>query len=489
MRGISKRFGPVQALKDVSFRARAGTIHALCGENGAGKSTLMKILAGVHQPDAGEIELHGTPRRFENPAAALAAGISMIYQELDLAEHLTAAENIFLGAEPRGVLPGTISRREMSRRSRALAEEYGFPLEADAVVGDLPIGDCQIVELLKALRRNAGVIVLDEPTSALSDAEARRLFTVMRQLRARGLTMVYISHRLEEVAALADDITILRDGKVVHSAPAAELNTPAIVRHMVGRELNDFFPPRDVELGPVRVEVKGLSSEEGVRDVSFEVRGGEIVGVAGLIGSGRTEVARALFGLEPKTKGDFRLDGEATEIRSPAEAIRQGVALLTEDRKRTGLCLGLPCAWNITLPSLRQIGMSWRLMPGRETVIATEAATRMHVKWSSAAAPAAALSGGNQQKLLVARCLLANAKFIIFDEPTRGVDVGAKREIYTLINELAKEGKAILMISSELPELFGVADRLLVMRRGKLAGTFVTKQTNPDEVMHLAAVE
>jgi ribose transport system ATP-binding protein len=489
MQGISKRFGPVQALADVTFRVRKGTVHALCGENGAGKSTLMKILAGVYEPDSGEIELLGQVRHFSSPGEALAAGISMIYQELDLAQDLTVAENIYLGAEPRGSLPFTVNRRAMTAQTEALAHAYGFTVKAAARVADLSTGDCQIVELLKALRRKASIIVMDEPTSSLSEAEAKRLFAVVRQLRSRGLSIIYISHRLEEVADLADDISVLRDGKVVHSAPASGLTIPAIVQLMVGRELNEFFPAKDAVIGDVRVAVKNLSSAEGVRDVSFEVRRGEIVGMAGLVGSGRTEVARAIFGVQPKQSGEVRLDGDCVEIHSPADAIRNRIALLTEDRKRTGLCVELPCFWNITLPNLDALGMGRILKPAKEARIAAETGSRMNVKWSSPQAPANSLSGGNQQKLLVARWLLAESRFMIFDEPTRGIDVGAKREIYALLNGLAREGKAILFISSELPELFGVADRILVMRRGKVAGNLLTRQTNPSEVMHLAAVE
>lgn len=489
MRGISKRFGPVQALADVTFTVRKGAVHALCGENGAGKSTLMKILAGVYQPDDGTIELNGQECCFERPADAIRAGISMIYQELDLAEDLTVAENIFLGAEPRGTMPLTVSRREMVSRTEALAREYGFSAKASATVSTLSTADCQIVEVLKALRRKSSIIVMDEPTSSLSEAEARSLFAVVRKLRSLGLAIVYISHRLEEVTDLADDISVLRDGKVVHSSRAADLDIALIVHHMVGRELKEFFPPKEPVIGDVRVRVKQLASAEGIRDVSFDVRRGEIVGFAGLIGSGRTEVARALFGVEPRTAGEISIDGEPVRADSPAAAIRAGIALLTEDRKRTGLCLELPCTWNVTLPNLDALGMDRLIKPGRETEIAAEAASKMRVKWSSPRAPASSLSGGNQQKLLVARWLLAESRFLIFDEPTRGIDVGAKREIYALLNALAREGKAILFISSELPELFGVADRILVMRRGRLAGDLATRNTTPNQVMHLAAVE
>ncbi len=489
MRGISKRFGPVQALSDVTFSVRKGTVHALCGENGAGKSTLMKILAGVHQPDAGAIELNGRECQFTAPADALKAGISMIYQELDLAEDLTVAENIFLGAEPRGALPFTVDRRAMFTQATELASQYGFTIDANATVAELSTGDCQIVELLKALRRKSSIIVMDEPTSSLSEAEAQRLFAVVRQLRERGLAIVYISHRLEEVVDLANDISILRDGKVVHSAPADQLNIASIVHHMVGRELNEFFPAKSAAIGGVRLQVKDLSSDEGINGVSFEVRSGEIVGLAGLMGSGRTEIARAIFGVQPRTSGEIVLDGTPLNIKSPADAIANGIALLTEDRKRTGLCVNLPCFWNVTLPNLGVLGMNLIVQPAKEAATAARVGSQMNVKWASPHAPASSLSGGNQQKLLVARWLLAESRFMIFDEPTRGIDVGAKREIYALLNDLAAKGKAILFISSELPELFGVADRILVMRRGRLAGNLATKQTSPNEVMHLAAVE
>jgi ABC-type sugar transport system ATPase subunit len=399
----------------------------------------------------------------------------------------------------------------MNSQAKALATNYGFSVQPTAAVSQLSTADCQIVELLKALRRNSSIIVMDEPTSSLSENEARRLFEVVRQLRSRGLAIIYISHRLEEVLDLADDISILRDGKVVHSAPATGLDLGTIVQHMVGRELKDVFPkergvhaastserqPRDDQSSAPptptartpRVEVRNLSSVEGIHAVSFRIKAGEIVGMAGLVGSGRTEVARALFGVEPKTSGELLLDGQPVEIASPADAVRNGIALLTEDRKRTGLCLELPCYWNVTLPNLDRLGMSRFLHPAVEMRIAGATATRVRLKWPSPSASANSLSGGNQQKLLVARWLLAQSRFMIFDEPTRGIDIGAKREIYVLLQTLAAEGKAILFISSELPELFGVADRILVMRRGRCVGNVETPHTNPSQIMHLAAIE
>ncbi|HUT29044.1 MAG TPA: sugar ABC transporter ATP-binding protein [Sedimentisphaerales bacterium] len=489
MTGISKRFGPVQALSDVTFGVQAGTVHALVGENGAGKSTLMKILAGVYRPDEGAIEIGDQLCQFDNPQQALAAGISMIYQDLDLAEHLTAAENVFLGNEPRGFLPLTVDHKAMVKATAELAERFNFDIDPNAVVSELPTGDCQIVEIIKALARNASIIVMDEPTSSLSETETERLFGVVRGLREKGISVIYISHRLEEIIGLADEVTVLRDGRVVHSESMTRLDIPQIVRHMVGRELTEFFPARHAEVGDIRVRVDDLSSGGKIKDVCFDIRAGEIVGMAGLVGAGRTEVARAIFGIDKKTSGSISLDGRELAINSPAEAIASGIAYLTEDRKRTGLCLELPCSWNVTLPNLAAIGMKNIIRPARENKIVEEIGSRIAIKWLGPQAAVSSLSGGNQQKLLIARWLLAQSRFLIFDEPTRGIDVGAKKEVYILLNDLAEKGKAVLFISSELPELFGIADRLLVMRRGRLVGNLVAGETTQEEVMHLAAVE
>jgi ribose transport system ATP-binding protein len=488
MKGISKRFGPVQALLDVSLTLRTGTIHALVGENGAGKSTLMKILAGVYKGNTGLIQINGRTRVFDNPNQAIAAGVSMIYQDLDLAEHLTVAQNVFLGSEPKALLPFSIDHKKMSRQTADLADKYDFDIAPDAVVANLSTGDCQVAEILKALARSATILVMDEPTSSLSEKETERLFKIIKNLRAKGISIIYISHRLEEIIGLADDITILRDGRVVHHEVNAKLDIPKIVHHMVGRELTEFFPPRDVTMGDVRVAVENLSTNE-VSDISFEIKAGEIVGMAGLVGAGRTEIARAVFGIDKKIRGSVKLDGEIITITRPADAIKAGIAYLTEDRKRTGLCLQLPCAWNITLPSLDMVGPAGLLNLKKENKLAAGTAEQLAIKWTSPASPADSLSGGNQQKLLIARWLLKNARFMLFDEPTRGIDVGSKKEIYSLLNEFAAQRKAILFVSSELPELLGVTDRILVMRRGKLVANLETKQTNQQEVMHLAAVE
>jgi len=489
MAGISKRFGPVLALSDVSFTVRAGSVHALVGENGAGKSTLMKILAGAYQPDTGSIEIDGKVRRFDNPHQALDAGVSMIYQELDLAEHLTAAENVFLGHEPGARLPFMVDYKRMVQDTAILARRFHFDIDPTAAVEDLSTGDCQIVEILKALMRNASIIVMDEPTSSLPETESARLFDVVKQLRNQGLSVVYISHRLEEIVGLADEVTVLRDGRVVHSGLAENLDVPQIVHYMVGRELKEFFPARHVTIGDICVSIDDLSSEGGISNISFNIQSGEIVGMAGLIGAGRTEIARAIFGVDKKTSGKIKLNGKPVEIHSPADAIANNVAFLTEDRKRTGLCVELPCSWNITLPNLVEIGMKMLINPRTERRIAADVASRIAIKWSGPDAPVDSLSGGNQQKLLIARWLLAKSIFMIFDEPTRGIDVGAKKEVYGLLNGLAEQGKAILFISSELPELFGIADRILVMRRGRLVGDLKTAETTQEQVMHLAAVE
>jgi len=489
MRGIFKQFGPVQALSEVGFTVRRGTVHALVGENGAGKSTLMKILAGVYQPDWGSIEINGTPQILSKPSEALKAGISMIYQELDLAEHLTVAENVFLGMELPGRLPFMIDHKKMTALTAELAQRFNFKIDPAAVVEELAQGDCQIVETLKALMRKASIIVMDEPTSSLSESEAAILFKLVKALRQQGLSIIYISHRLEEIVGLADDVSVLRDGRVVHSGPMAKLDIPKIVHYMVGRELKDFFPTRTVNIGSTRVKVRNLSSGNGVKDISFDIRKGEIVGMAGLVGAGRTQVAQALFGVDRKTSGAVELDGCPLEINSPTDAIANHIAFLTEDRKRTGLCLELPCSWNVTLPNLVAIGMKNVIKPGQESKIVANIAKRISIKWLGPQAPVDSLSGGNQQKILIARWLLAESKFMIFDEPTRGIDVGAKKEVYSLLGKLAEEGKAILFISSELPELFGIADRILVMRRGRLVGNVNPKEITQEEVMHLAAVE
>ena len=488
MEGITKRFGAVTALHDVTFAVRRGTVCALCGENGAGKSTLMKVLAGVHIPDGGRIILDGKEMHFFTPKDALAAGISMLYQEVELAGHLTVYENVFLGREIiRGKLSHCIDRdKEIKTVSDLIAKNH-FQLDPLAIVAELSPGQCQLVELLKAMLSGARLIVMDEPTSALSEGEASSLFNIIRQLKAQGITIIYISHRLEEVLALADDICVLRDGAVVFGAPAKELTVDALVRQMVGRELSQYYPPREAKIGDVLFEARNLTTTR-IHDVSFKVRTGEIVGMAGLVGAGRSETAQAIFGIDRLVSGECLLDGKPLKIHKPADAIAAGIGFLTEDRKRTGLCTELPCSWNITLPNYGRLGMGHILSLQRERSECLALGQKMHLKWREPEDPAASLSGGNQQKLLVSRWLQADSRFLIVDEPTRGIDVGAKAEIYTLLNDLAASGKGILLISSELPEILGICDRVLVMREGRLTADLKVAETTAEEIMHKATV-
>jgi ABC-type sugar transport system ATPase subunit len=488
MQGISKSFGPIKALEDVTLRVRHGTVHALVGENGAGKSTLMKILAGVDRPDTGTILRKGKPCTWKHPSDSLAAGVAMIYQELSLAPDLTVAENVWLGIEPRGVLPGTCCKKRMLADTRALAERHGFVVDPDHKVENLPASTCQVVEVLKALARNAEILVMDEPTSSCGEHEVAVLLEMVKKLSGAGTTIIYISHRLEEVTEIAGDITVLRDGRAVHTGPVKGLGIPDIVKHMVGRDLEDYFPQREVKVGATALIVSELWSQ-GVENISFDLHWGEIVGIAGLVGAGRTELARVLCGLDPLIHGRVEFDGKSVKITKPADALSYGIMYVTEDRKRTGLCLDLPAAWNMTLPCLAELGMKHILRLGRENEIAEQTARKLSLKWSGPEMPASALSGGNQQKLVLGRALIADSRLWVLDEPTRGIDIAAKVDIYELIGRMAAQGKAVLIMSSDLPELFGITDRILVMRRGSLVADLVTSETTQEAVMQLAAVD
>ena len=487
MRGIGKSFSGTSVLKDVDLDVTGGEVHAVVGENGAGKSTLMKIAAGVYQPDAGEIVVEGTRHRFPRPVDAISAGIAMIYQELNLAPHLTVAENIFLGREPKRagfVLDASRLRSE----SRRLIEDHRFDLRPDDRVLALSAGQRQLVEILKALAANSRLIIMDEPTSSISEAEAEELFRIIDMLRDAGVSVVYISHRLEEVKRIADRITVLRDGEKVAEGENADFDIPTIVRHMVGREITEFYPPREAEIGAVVLSVKGLSRGTAFRSVSFDLKAGEVVGMAGLVGAGRTEVAEAVFGARPAERGDVLLDGSTVDISSPGQAVRRGIGLLTEDRKRTGLCLNLPVSWNQTLANLGAVVDRFTIRGRKEQEVAQGFIDRLDIRGARPGRAAGLLSGGNQQKVVIARWLFRDCRVLLFDEPTRGIDVGAKRDVYQLINELASEGKAVLFISSELPELLGMCDRVLVMHEGRIVADVRAKETTAEEVMHYAAV-
>ncbi|PYS94282.1 MAG: D-xylose ABC transporter ATP-binding protein [Acidobacteria bacterium] len=490
MRGMTKLFAGNTVLNGVSLSAAAGEVCALVGENGAGKSTLMKVLAGVHQPDAGEILLDGQTVRFHRPADALAHGVAMIYQELSLAPHLTVAENIFLGREPISFAPlGIVDRREMNKRAGRMLAGYGFKIDPRAPVSRLSAANRQLVEIARATLEAKRVLVMDEPTSSLTAHETEELFRLIRDLKARGLAIIYISHRLEELKRIADRLTILRDGQVVYAGVWGELSHAEIIRHMAGRELKEIFPARQTQKGAVRLRVEHLTRAGKFADVSFEARAGEVVGIAGLAGAGRTELVEAIFGAVPADSGEIHLDGARLNVRQPDRAVARGLGLLTEDRKRTGLCLNLPLARNLTLANLRALVRGWRLERRREREAAREYIERLHIRPPDPDKTVGRLSGGNQQKVLLARWLFAASQVFLLDEPTRGVDVAARIEIYRAINKLTEAGAAVVMVSSDLPELLGMADRILVMRRGRLVVELDARQTTQEEILRYAAVE
>ena len=475
MRGISKTFPGVKALNGVRLKAWGGEVLALMGENGAGKSTLMKVLSGAYQADpGGEILIDGRPVAITDPIAAKRLGISIIYQELALAPNLTVAENIYLGVEPsRG---GQIDRRAMSVGCRAVLQRLGAPFGPGTPVGSLSIAEQQLVEIARALHAQSKILVLDEPTTALSSRETERLFALVRQLRAEGIALVYISHRMAEVYELADRVSVLRDGGFVGTLTREELSAESLVRMMVGRDLSSFYKkehdPAGAARGAVVLEVRGITDGgRRVHPCSFRLHAGEVLGIAGLVGSGRTVLARLIYGADPKTAGEVLLDGKPVAINAPEEAIAAGIAYLTEDRKGLGLFLDLSGATNINLGVIRRDagpGGVLNLAAGRRRAAAAFQALR--VRAASPQVAVGSLSGGNQQKVLLSRWLETGPRVLILDEPTRGVDIGAKSEIYRIIDELARRGIGVVVISSELPEIIGTCDRVLVMREGRLVG-------------------
>ncbi|OAI48042.1 D-ribose transporter ATP-binding protein [Planctomycetaceae bacterium SCGC AG-212-F19] len=492
--GVSKRFPGVQALDGVSLSIQAGEVLALIGENGAGKSTLMKILAGIHTPDAGELRLDARPLRLGGVADALARGIVLIHQELNLADNLSVADNIFLGRERTrlgwlGWL-GWLDRPAMAAASRELLARVGLDVAPHARVGDLPLGQQQMVEIARALSRAARVIIMDEPTSSLTQRETDRLFEVIADLKSAGVAVVYISHRLGEVQRIADRVVVLRDGRNSGDLTRAEITHAAMVQLMVGRDLQQFFhrthPPAG-EDRPIRLDVRNVSYAGGPSaPVSFQVRAGEIVGMAGLVGAGRTELAEALFGIRRVTTGEVRLDGRPAVIHHPRQAIAVGLLLAPEDRRLYGLILADNVQHNISLASLDRVSFLRLVVPARETHLATTMCGRLRVKTPRLAQPVGLLSGGNQQKVVLGKWLAREPRILILDEPTRGVDVGAKSEIYALMDELANSGVAILMISSDLEEVLGMSDRVLVLHEGRLAGELTRDQLSEQAIMHLA---
>jgi ABC-type sugar transport system ATPase subunit len=485
-RGITKRFPGVLALEDVSFEIASGSMHALCGENGAGKSTLGKILAGIYTPDEGEVQVFGRPLASKRPEEALAAGVGMVHQELAFCDNLSVAENLCLRALPAtGIF---VSRAEMRRRAEALLAVIDAPIDVRALVGDLTIGQQQMLQIAAAVGHGARIIVFDEPTSSLSQHEAEKLYDLIGRLRARGVTGIYVTHRMEEIFRLCDTITVLRDGRHVSTQPASSLDTAKVVELMIGRKLAEYFPPETAAgPGPERLRVESLSSPAGFRDVSFSVRAGEIVGIAGLVGAGRSEVASAIFGLDSRATGTIRVDGRIVQIRSPREAMAAGIGLVPEDRKRQGLVLSMSALANTTLAILPSLARATFVRRNAEREIGRTYFDQLRVRASGLDAIAAGLSGGNQQKLVLAKWLAARCQLLILDEPTRGVDVGAKAQIHALIAELAAKGVAVLLISSELPELLHLASRVLVLRDGQLVGELPRTDATQEALMRLMA--
>jgi ABC-type sugar transport system ATPase subunit len=487
MRGICKRFPGVVALDDISIEAPGGEVLALVGENGAGKSTLIKILAGAIKRDAGEIFIDGQPVSIRDPHHSQSLGIGVIHQELHLVPAMCIAENIWLGDEPLG-RACRINRGTMHARARDWLEKLGVDLDPATPVRQLSIAEKQMVEIAKALHRQARILIMDEPTATLSVAETQRLFRVMADLKAQGVAIVYVSHRMEEIFALADRVTVLRDGRHVASQPLKGLDQAGLIRQMVGREVREFFDRSalmESELGPVALEARGLCTKK-LRGVDLVLREGEIVGLGGLMGAGRTEVARALFGADRLAGGEILFGGRKVRIGSPRDAIRLGIALATEDRKSEGLILKLPVGSNIILANLKVALRGWWISRKREKQVAGGYVDSLRIRTHSIDQKVVHLSGGNQQKVVLAKWLNANPQVMIFDEPTRGIDVGAKTEIYHLIHQLKRQGKAILVISSDLPELLELSDRVVVMALGRVAGELSRTQATAETVMALA---
>jgi ribose transport system ATP-binding protein len=487
VKNLSKSFPGVKALQDVQFDLQAGEVHALMGENGAGKSTLMKILAGVYTRDAGEVLLDGKPVEITSPAHAQSLAIGIIHQELYLMPHLTAAQNIFLGREPKGALGLFLDEDKLNRDTQLLFDRMHLDMSPDTRIGDLTVARQQMVEIAKALSHKSRVLIMDEPTAALNNAEIEELFRIIRQLREEGVGIVYISHKMDEIQRIADRITVMRDGRYINTVPA---QTPMaeIIAMMVGRKLEHVekhIP--DTAANEILLDVRGLNRGRAIRDVSFTVRRGEILGFAGLMGAGRTEVARAVFGADAIDSGEVRVRGHLLTLKTPRDAVQAGIGYLSEDRKHFGLATGMDVESNITLPSLRR-WLKWGVFLNQSAIhaIGQEMVDKLRIKTPSLTQVARLLSGGNQQKVVIAKWLVQDCEVLIFDEPTRGIDVGAKSEIYKLVNDLAAQGKAIIVISSELPEVLHLSHRIMVMCEGRVTGDVSALDATQESLMALA---
>jgi inositol transport system ATP-binding protein len=485
-RNITKSFAGIQALVDVSLSLRSGAVHALMGENGAGKSTLMKVLAGLLQPDSGEVLLNGRHVALRSPREAIRHGITMIHQELTPIPELTVAENIMLGREPASRLLGWIDRRATQREARRLLDLLGVDLPVNRTMRQLSVAQVQTVEIAKALGQDAGVLIMDEPTAAISEREVEALFLVIAMLKRQGAAIVYITHKMDEVFRIADTITVLRDGHRVGTCPAREIDRQALIALMVGRTLGAAVARPAVSKGETALSVRGLSRSGAFQNVSFEVRQGEVLGITGLMGAGRTELLSALFGLAPADSGEILVDGRRVGIRRPADAIRCGIGMVTEDRKSYGLVFTMSVKHNMTLASLGEYCRGPLIRHGKEAAAAAAGIRTFAIKTAGGGQAISQLSGGNQQKVVIARSLLAGPSIVLLDEPTRGIDVGAKAEVYALVAQLARQGKAVVLVSSELPEVLALSDRLLVMRQGSIAAELDPSRTSQEEILRYA---
>ncbi len=485
LRGIRKAFPGVLALSNVNFAVERGTVHVLCGENGAGKSTLMKVINGLYKADEGEIFIDGKATEITGPQEARRHGIAMIFQELNFVPEMTVEENLFLGCEPTTRF-GNIDWKKMRRDTLALLKAQNLSYAPDTKLRDLTVSDIQMLEITKAISRDADIIIMDEPTSAITSREVEGLIAKIFELRAKGIAIIYISHKMEEIFRIADQITILRDGSVVDSQPAKNYDIDKVIALMVGRAITNVYPKEEVPIGDTVFEVKNLNRKGVFKDVSFKVRKGEIVGFAGLVGAGRTEVSRAVFGLDSFNSGEILMDGKQISVGSVADAMRAGIVMLSEDRRRYGIIPMRSVSENATLSSLEQFIYGGFNRTGKERRVVTESFRSMAVKTPTLETAIQTLSGGNQQKVLISKWLLTNPRVLFLDEPTRGIDVGAKFEIYKLMVSLAREGNGVVMISSELPELLGMCDRIYVMGGGRIRGELTPDSFSQENIMRLA---
>lgn len=485
MRGIDKSFGSNQVLKQAGFTLESGEVHALMGENGAGKSTLMKILTGVYTKDAGTVLVDGKEVNYKNPQEAEKAGIVFIYQELNVMFDLTVEENLFMGKEIHGKF-GICDKKAMQKKAQEALNILGVNISPKTVMAELSVGQQQMVEICKALMADAKVIIMDEPTAALTQSETVALFKVIESLRKKGVSMVYISHRMEEIFELCDRITVLRDGSYIGVKNIPETNMNEIVKMMIGREIGERYPSRNVKIGKEVLKVKELTRKGTFHDVNFSVRAGEVLGVSGLMGAGRTEIMQAIFGNLSYESGTIEIDGKEVKISNPRQAMEHGIGFITEDRKTEGLMLDKSIRENISLCNLRRISKSSVISREAEKNMVAEAIKDLHIKCFGSYHECNNLSGGNQQKVVLVKWILTNPKILILDEPTRGVDIGAKKEIYSIINKLAAQGVAIIMVSSELPEVLGMSDNIMVVREGEVRGIISYEEANQERVMTLA---